>query len=511
MSRIKSAFLGSITSQLFMLLSMLLTMMVTPMVLKFLNKEEYGFYTILFQIVGYLSMLDFGLSGAVTRSLAANRGEDAEGQLAVNKIISTSFFIYALLGLLVVIVGMLFTPYVPEVFHMAESMKELAPAMMLTLSIFVGIQFPTKVFSSIFYAHQRQALSNVVGFLVGICNILLPLFFLYLGYGLWSFIYTNILCTAIQIGITLFLVRKHYSFLKLRIRFFDFSLCRQLFHFGFFIFLSAIAYQIVFFTDRFFIGSFVSLTATTVFTLTVKAPDLCRELIFRITDNALPAMVEISVKDRVEKLRTIHFKLALLTVCLTSVAIWTLFIINKWFVALWVGSEYFAGDLIMLLALILVLQHTFLHVSTICLFGKGEVKGVSLMGLVEAAANLILTFWLGKLYGITGIISATILASALTMYWYVPMVTMKHFNISFADYFIKPLIYPLIATSVPGLILLFFSKKFFETFDVTWINFLILSAIVAASLGSFVWFVFIRKAVAEYVPHRFRRYLLIGG
>src|SRR5215203_6321749 len=119
MSRTKSAFWGSISSQVFMIISMLLTIIITPLVLKYLDKEEYGFYTILFQLVGYLSMLDFGLSVAIARSLAANRGEDENSKQAINRIISTSFFTYSVLGILVIIIGICLIPFIPHIFKMS--------------------------------------------------------------------------------------------------------------------------------------------------------------------------------------------------------------------------------------------------------------------------------------------------------------------------------------------------------------------------------------------------------
>jgi O-antigen/teichoic acid export membrane protein len=203
MSRAKSAFWGSVSSQVSMIIFMLLSVAFTPLILKFLNKEEYGFYTILFQIIGYISILDFGLGGAIARSLAANRGEDEKSKLAINKIISTSFFTYSFLGIIVIIVGLFFTPYVPSFFKMDDSLHMVAISVTLTLSIFVGIQFPLKVFSSIFYAHQKQLLSNVLGFSITLLNVVLPLIFLYLKQGLWSFVYTNNITSVTEIFITI--------------------------------------------------------------------------------------------------------------------------------------------------------------------------------------------------------------------------------------------------------------------------------------------------------------------
>ena len=150
MSRSKSAFLGSLSSQAYMIISMLLSIVVTPLILKFLNKEEYGLYAVLFQIVSYLSMLDFGLGAAIARFLASNRGNDETSQLATNRVISTSFFTYSSLGVLVVIVSILFAPHVPKFLKITPHLTGMTSNIVLTMGILIGLQFPIHVFSSIF-------------------------------------------------------------------------------------------------------------------------------------------------------------------------------------------------------------------------------------------------------------------------------------------------------------------------------------------------------------------------
>jgi O-antigen/teichoic acid export membrane protein len=511
MSRTKSAFWGSVSSQMFMIISMLLSVVVTPLILKFLNKEEYGFYTILFQIIGYLSMLDFGLGSAITRSLAANRGEDKTSQTAINKIISTSFFTYSFLGAIVIIVGLFFTPYVPHFFKMADNLSDVAVSITLTLSIFVGIQFPIKVFNSIFYAHQKQFLSNLIGFTINLFNSILPLILLYFGQGLWSFVYTNIICSAVEIIIMFSLIRKFYPFLKVRFNFFEKALLTDLVNFGFFFFLGNIAYQVVFFTDRFFIGSFVSLAAATMFALSVKAPELCRELIFRITDNAYPAMVEISTKENENKLKTVHNKLLLITVCLSCIAFWIIYIINQWFLNLWVGEEYFIGQPTLLLALLVMFQLTFLHVEVLCLWGMGTVKVVSLIGIIEAVINIALTIFLGKMYGITGILVSTIIAGWLTVGWLIPYMVMKKLNITLKAYLFKPLLLPILSISSFGFIIYFFTRDLFRTIQLNWLSFSIVAIIIAVLFVLFIWILFLRKEFSQYIPMRFKKYLLINS
>lgn len=489
---------------------MLLSIVITPLILKYLNKEEYGFYTILFQIVGYLMMLDFGLGGAIARSLASNRGSDFASQNAINRIISTSFFTYSFFGVIIMIIGIAFSPSMPHYFNMQKELSNAAVVITLTISIFIGLQFPLRVFSSILYAHQRQALSHSINSALSLLNSVLPVIFLYYGNGLWSFVYTNIICSLLGIVSTFILMRKFYPYLKIRTQFFDKLLLKELFSFGFFLFLNAIAVQIVFFTDRFFIGSLVSLSAVSVYSITAKAPELCRELIFRITDNAYPAMVEITAKEGDNKLKMIHQKLLLITVCFSTIAFWIIFIVNPWFIKLWVGDNFFAGNSILLLTLALTFIHTTLHVSASCLTGAGIVKGFSIFSIVEAIINLTLTLMLGKIYGIHGILIATIIAICLTSLWYTPYVTLKHLKISLAEYLFKPLLVPFLAISAFGLTLYWITTKLFEGVNLNWFNFVAISFVLGTLFLSFVWLTLLKKEFSDYIPVRFRKYLLLN-
>jgi O-antigen/teichoic acid export membrane protein len=508
MSRARAAFLGSISSQVFMVVNMLLGIIITPILLKFLNKEEFGLSTVIFQLVGYINMLDFGLGNAMSRNLAANRGDDENSKITVNKIMSTTFFTFSVIGALVIIGGLSLSPFIPELFEMRGSLNQVAVAIIISLSISIGIQFPLRAFYGIFYAHQRQMLSNSVGFLMTFLNIILPVVFLYFNYGLWSFVYTNIICSLVGISTIMLLNRKYYPYIKIRPAFFDKTILSEMFHFGFFIFLNAIAYQVIFFTDRFFIGSLVSLSAVTIFSLTAKAPEFGRELIFKITDNAFPALVEINSKEGESKLKSVHQKLLLVTSCCFSIGFWMILILNVWFLKLWVGDGFFAGQAIFLLALGLMVIQTLIHVSGVCLIGAGLVKGFSLISLLEAAINISLTLWLGKMFGVAGVLLATVIAGSLTSLWYIPYTAMKFMKIRFTEY-LKAIFGPLISISVVGMCLYWISRYLFGHIELNWVNFFAVALLLAIIFVTFTWSLFLRKELLHYIPYKIKRYLYL--
>jgi O-antigen/teichoic acid export membrane protein len=487
-----------------MIMTMLVAMISTPFILKFLNKEEYGLSTILFQIVSYLSLLDFGLGNAVSRFLATTRGNDEASRMSMNKIVSTSFYIYSVLGGFVILVGLSLASYLPRIFDMDPSLNEVAVSIAYTLSIFVGLQFPLRVFSSIFFAHQKLVLSNTMSFIVGLLNQILPVVFLYFGFGLWSFVYTNIIGTLISISVTLFLIRRFYPYLRIRLGYFDKTLLKQMFSFGFYIFLNVLAVYVIFLTDRFFIGTLVSLSVVSMYLITAKIPEICRDLIFRITDNSYPAVVEIASKENTERFARVHHKLMRITTSLAMVAFWMILILDKWFVELWVGSSFFAGTGVLVLVLVLMVIQAVLHVSAICLNGAGIVKGFTIASIFEAGFKIVLTLFLGKLYGIKGILLSTIIASSLTSLWYIPFQAMKYMNISLKEYAAKTIFFPVLSVGSFGALLFWGSTYLTQFMAPTWINLIGVGFTLSMLFLAFTWFILLKGEVIDMLPQKIR-------
>ena len=52
---------------------LLIGLVYTPIMIRFLGQSEYGLYSLIGSLVGYLSILDMGLGNAIVRYTARNR------------------------------------------------------------------------------------------------------------------------------------------------------------------------------------------------------------------------------------------------------------------------------------------------------------------------------------------------------------------------------------------------------------------------------------------------------
>lgn len=508
-SRAKSALWGSVASQIFTIISMLTAIVSTPMMVKYLDKEEYGLSILFYQIIGYLALFDFGLSTSVIRQLALHRGEDEQTQQTINRIMSTSFFVATFFGLVITVFGFFFAPFVPALFDLRPDLAGPAVPIVFTLSLMVGAQFMQRGLGGIFFAHHRQVLIGTTGFVITTLGIVITVGLLALGVGLWSFVYANIFQVVSNLLVQVLLLRRYYPHLRIAPRFYDRELLRTIFGFGFFMFLNGIATQIILYTDRLVIGKVVSLAAVSVFSITVRIPEVGMSLLAKILDNASPAITEIVAHEGAERAGLYFHRLMLLIVTLSITAFWLMLALNEWFIGLWVGADFFAGVPVLVLALLIMVQQTVVRTGSFFLSAKGVARPLSTSALLEAGLNITLSVLLGRMMGLTGVLLGTLLAACATSMWYIPYLLRKHIGISPADYWLRALLWPLLGVSAAGGGIFLLVRWLQALWPHSWPMFLLTGAVTGVLLGAFTWLVYLREPLRDYVPARFRRYLLI--
>ena len=508
-SRTGAAFWGTLSTQVFTIISMLVSIISTPLMVRYLDKDAYGLSILFYQIINYLSLFDFGLSTAVNRNLALHRGDDEYNRDMVNKIMSTGVLMSVGFAVLVTVVGVIFAPYLPELYKLRPDLAAPAVPIVITLSLVMGGQFIQRGLGGIFYAHHRQPLIGTPMFVVSMLSSGLTILLLSRGVGLWTFVYVNIFQFFANLLVQILLLRRYYPTLRIKTKLFDRALGTDMMGFGFFMFLHGLATQIILFTDRLVIGRVLTLALVTVFYIPVRIPEVGMNLLASVLSNALPAVAEIVVHEGDERTR-FHFKrMMVLMASLSALTFWLMLMLDKWFIHLWVGSDFFAGNSILVLALIVMTQQTITRTGFFFLDAKGIVRNSSFAALIEAALNITLSIFLGYRIGMPGILLGTILASLLTSTWYIPYLLRKHLAITFYDYFILSLGRPVLGISLAGAGVFFLLQKLAIFIPITWLTFFGIGGVLALVFGIFVWVAYLREPLGQYVPVRFRRFVFL--
>jgi len=458
MSRTKSAFLGTISSQVYAVIAILISLFSLPIIVHHLNPEIYGLSIIIFQITSYLGLFDFGLTAGVERYLAGTKTDSSENREIVKKIICTSLVVYIIFALCILLSGSIFAIYSNHLFKVPA--KYDVRYIVMVVSIVLALQTILRAITGIFFAHQRQLLSNTLSFVLNFSNSVIVVVLVLLDYGLWSFAYAQVIVFIITAVLNLYYFRKYYSYVEFNLKYYDFKLIKEMFKYGYSVFMIGVSAQIIFQTDRILVGYFVSLTAVTIYSVTTRLPELTTQFLWKITDNAFPGIVE-TVKNNKQALIKIHDDLMNITISLSVMAFWYIAVVSQPFIKLWVGESYFVGNIFLFsITYLYLIQHTVIHVTAMCLSAAGIVKRLSVVYFIEAMLNIVISIILVKKYGTLGVIYGTIISGLITSAWFTPFLAINYMQSTLIKY-LYAIVKPLTVATVTGFILyLIFDKLF---------------------------------------------------
>ena len=204
-------------------LGSLIPFVYTPIMLRLLGQSEYGLYSLANSVVGYLSLLSFGLGSTIVRYVAKYRAEGNKEQ--EEKVIGLFIAMYSVLALLVLIGGWIISCNVEPVFHRGLTETEIGKIAILVriMAFNTAISFPISVFGSIIVAHEKYIYRQAVIILSTIAAPCCNLIALYFGFGS---IGLSIVTTIIQFMmlplyavycLRLFKIRQRFHGLQIRL------------------------------------------------------------------------------------------------------------------------------------------------------------------------------------------------------------------------------------------------------------------------------------------------------
>ena len=157
---------------------------VTPYVLVQLGDERFGVWSLLFLVSGYLATLDFGLGPAVVRFTARHAAQD-DWEL-LRRVVAHVSRIFLLLGILWVALVVFAADWILASLGLpAEFQAETRFAILLSTAVFAFANL-VNVGTGILNGLQRMGLSNGILVAASIPQLLLLLFGLSRGFGLYA-------------------------------------------------------------------------------------------------------------------------------------------------------------------------------------------------------------------------------------------------------------------------------------------------------------------------------------
>lgn len=382
----------------------------SPFVVHRLGNVSYGVWTLVNSMIAYMSLLDLGLRGAITRFVARYhpRGEHSESSRAV----SVAFWLRAGIGVVVIAGSLILPSIVLSAFNVPVEMQSAARWTIGVTGTSFAVTLAFGVFGGVLAALHRFDLLSSVGMCQSLLRAAGTVWLLNSGYGIVQLALLELVVAVLANIALTSLAFRVYRDLRLLFRRPDSAMLRQLWGFSFYVLLFNICAQIVYYTDNLVVGVFLSASAVTFFTIAGGLLEYARQVVGALGTVLFPVASSLDAQGGRAELRRLLIDGTRATLLIALPIQAALFFRGHTFIALWVGAEYaeVSGKILQ----ILLIAHLFAianYTSYNIIFALGKHKPVALIATAEAAANLLLSVMLVRRIGLEGVAWGTAIPS----------------------------------------------------------------------------------------------------
>lgn len=411
MSLWKRLFWGSFSGALGVLIKTLVNLLIIPCLMALLGTANYGFYVLLVGFIEMSVMLDFGFSSALTTELGANLGDAAENRARIREYLSLGQLFYGALSILILLLGVWFTPWLMDSFHLSSAMRETGTLIFPITFVTCCIYLYSSYYRAVLLAHCSHQWTNTSDALNQIIGNALGLGMIVMGYGLAGFLGARLLTTLITALFLRFQGSKLEPDMLLNPVKPDFKALGKIFNLSFhaaFIQLSIIISHRI---DMFVIGANLSLVAVSLYELIFRVLSVISQLISQICQGFFPVFARLNAENNPERIRQFFLKVSFLMNFLAALMFICVIPFFGELLALFSAKKvtWEQAAPILPFAIPIFWSAALQFPGAYYLFTSGHQKFSSITSILTSLFNLALSLLLVKPFGVIGVVLGTLI------------------------------------------------------------------------------------------------------
>lgn len=394
--------IGIVLSYINLALGSIIPLVYTPVMLRMLGQQEYGLYSLANSVVGYLSLLNFGMGSTIVRYITKYKVENEKDE--EERVIGLFLIIYLVIALLVLIGGHILAINAENLFNKGLTLAELKKIKVLiyVMAFNTAISFPISVFSSITIAHEKYLFRKLVDMISTVAVPISNIFVLYLG---WGSVGMSLVSTALQF--CMLPINAIYCFKKLAIkpqfRNIPFYMLKEVCAFSIFIFIGSIVDMLFWSTDKVILGALIGTAATAVYNVGGTFSGMLQNLSTGISAVLVPKITGMVLQEQNKNTWTEMFiRIGRLQFYIIALVLSGFIVFGQPFVTFIAGKGYEDAYVIALLTMIPLsiplIQNTGLNI----VIAQNKHQFRSVVYLIIAIINAVSTYLIVPYYGTIG-------------------------------------------------------------------------------------------------------------
>lgn len=399
--------IGILLSYLNIALHAIVGFLYVPILLHYIGKSEYGLYQLIGSLIAYFSIMDFGLTAAVTRFYTKYKA--LKDKVGMENILAISLYGYGGATGLSLLVGGICYWNLGSIFGASMTAGELLEArhMFLLLLFNIVVSLSTMVFRSVINAHEKFL------FLKGMETvqlILQPALVILILQKYPTAMAVAVAQTMLNVG--LILARVYYCFARLHITIRFHYWNQELFHdfkkLALSVFCVSLIDQVFWKTNQIILGIVQGTGAVAVYSIASLIYMNYMALSTAISGVYLPHITEmVAQKKPMEELSTLFIQIGRWQYYLLALVATGFIIFGRQFIQLWAGSGFEDSYWITILIILPFTIDLIQNIGLAILQAMNRYDFRAKIYFLTGVLNLVLAIPLGIKYGGIGCAVAT--------------------------------------------------------------------------------------------------------
>jgi O-antigen/teichoic acid export membrane protein len=385
----------------------------TPVLIRHLGHYGFGLYVLIGSMVGFASLLDFGIGATVMRLVAARSESTDRDEL--RQVVSSGIALYTLLGFGVLCVAALLYPELGSVFGVrGHALSAFHEAFLIT-ALMVSVTFPSAVYTGInqgLHDYRGPNVVNIGQMAVAAIGMLVTV---ELGGGLVAICAVNsVASVGAFFAIATYTSRAHGT--GFRWRFLRGAQVGRIARTSPWLFVDNVVVTIIFSIDAIVVGIVLNASAVAAFGVTVGATTAMQGLsvsmktVLLTTGTTLRSRRDDAGSQRL-LLEGVRMSAVVLGPFAVLAALW-----GHQLMRLWVGRQFEASAPTLAVMAIGMTVASMQGAAAMVLVAHGKQKRLFAVSVPEAVVNLALSVFLARQLGIVGVALGTVLPITLTTF-----------------------------------------------------------------------------------------------
>ncbi len=391
-----------------------MSFIVTPYILKHIEYAVYGLFALTSSVMLYLNYMEGGLSAGLFKYLsgfvAREEWDTAESYL------NTTVLLYSFISAIALVIGITLAFTYHLIFNIDVQFIVIGRWLFILETFLLAFTLFIAPFIVTMNSFQKRSIQSGISFVSEL--IRLPLLIFVFNYFSWStafILYVGLFNISLIIFWSVsicFFLRKYFPQYRFRLNSFNRKIAKTLFSISVWVFVSQICMLIVDRTDNIVLATFLNVDSITFYTLGAnvvqKARSFARILlapIFVVVANV------IGLNDHKRSKKILFQGSRLFTLSVGAFFV-VLFVFFERFILLWVGPDFVSSIAVGRLLGVYFFLTILTQVPAQFLFLKGVIKVPTIINVIGALLNLVLSIIFVRRFGLIGVAWGTVLPQA---------------------------------------------------------------------------------------------------